>query len=290
MNDTIYNGDSLATRTTSGFPLSIGSGMAFEAIFTPIQPVYDPEREVPFHVNLRKYQECWINLSTMFRNMTGAIQKETFAKTTEQEFKDTLLSEIEVIESLFQSEGLGLCRPVFYTMSYEHLRKSAPKQVQFREDKTDNQRYYTSKHDKVMHILTKDNDSIFKFDTDMKPPRRTSSLILTHTPYDLLSHGRFDHLTLLESHSGSVKERNKWYTKYYPVGQSDLSHLPFLRKLLLVFGDRVLISPGLYKLREQIIEIAHKRHWLPSTTESRIMQELELDIKEPFVVQYLRSL
>lgn len=283
-------GDSLAMRTVSGFPLSIGTSLALETLFMTRQPVYDPERIPPPMVDTSKYEEFWINLSTLFRNMIGSISTQAFTMESDENFVDTLLSEIEVIEDLCRSEGHGMIQPVFYFMDYEKLKKTLPKELRWRENKTANQQAVAFKHDKVMKILRKKTDLIPEFDSEIRPQRRTRSLILTHQSFDLLSYRNFDSLSLLESHTGKVKERNTWYTKYYPVGDNDLSHLPFLRKLFLVFGDKNLVQPSDLKLRRLIVEIAERRKWTGLTTEARVMQELELEIKEPYVLQFLKSL
>ncbi len=70
----------------------------------------------------------------------------------------------------------------------------------------------------------------------------------------------------------------------------DLSHLPFLRKLLLVMGDKVLIQPNDIRLRRQIVDISVKRNWTNMTTLEKINIDLELEIKEPFVLQLLKQL
>lgn len=290
LNNLTSQGDSLAMRTVSGFPLSIGTGLAFEAVFRPTMPVYDPTRLPPTIVDITKYDECWINLATLFRNMIGSISQQAFLTEMDDSFVDTLLSEIEVIEDLFRNEGSNIVQPMFYFMDYDKLKAGLPKELRWREDKTANQQAITYKRNKVLNLLRKKTDLIPEFDSEIRPTKRSRSLILTHQPYDLLSYRNFDHLTLLESHTGKTKERNQWYTKYYPVGNRDMSHLPFLRKLFLIFGDKNLVSPSDIKLRNQILDIAEKRHWTGLTTEARVMQELELDIKEPFVVQFLKKL
>ena len=289
-NSLSSQGDSLAMRTVSGFHLSIGTSLAFESLFLHRQTSYDPNYLPPQMVNLTQYDECWINLSTMFRNMVGSITKEAYLHTKEESFVETLLEEIELIEDLFRGEGHDLIQPVFYYMDYQKLKTSLPKQLRWRDDKTDNQRAYNHMHDKVLKLLRKKTDLIPEFNTEIRPPKPTRSLIITHQGYDLLSFRHFDKLTLLESHTGKLKERNLWYTKYAPVGEADLSNIPFQRKLFLIFGDKNLIQPSDFKLRKQITEIAVQRQWTSHTTEAKVMFDLELGIMEPYVLAFLKSL
>lgn len=283
-------GDTLASRTISGFPLSVATGLSFQSLFTANMPVIDPARTVPEHVNFAKYSEIWINVTTLFRNISTAINKTAFVASTPEEFKDTLLMEMGVIDSLFQNEGLGLCKPRYYYTQHDKLVARFPEQVKHREDTTDTQKAYQSKLLATLKLLDADTEVVQKFDETLNVNGYPTALIFTHIPYDLLSYPKFTKLTLLESHTGVTKEKNRWYSKYYPVGNEDLSHLPFLRKLLLVFGDRVLIHPGIMALRRQIVEIARNRQWSPMTTEAKVMMDLSIEIKEPYVLMFLKAL
>ena len=143
---------------------------------------------------------------------------------------------------------------------------------------------------KVIELLFKDTDENFHYKDLIKPNGRSNALIITHIPYDLLSYVNFNRLDLLESHTGKLKPKHLWNTKYYPVGDRSMDILPFTRKLLMVFGDKVLIHPSEYKLRSLVLDIAENRKWNPATTEAKQIQDFELDIKEPFVLQVLKSL
>ena len=71
MND----GHSLYTRTISAFPISVGTSLALESLFAPRLETIDPERKFE-RVDVTKYSEVWINLSTLFRNIVGAVEKK----------------------------------------------------------------------------------------------------------------------------------------------------------------------------------------------------------------------
>ena len=60
-------------------------------------------------------------------------------------------------------------------------------------------------------------------------------------------------------------------------------------RLLLAFGDKVLIKPGPLPLRRQLLETSVKRHWLPVTTEAKVMMDLELDVRDPYMLSIFRS-
>lgn len=290
MNDPFLGYD-INTRTISAFPLSIGTSLAFESLFDPKLDPYDPSRQIPERIDISKYQEIWINISTLFRNIVGAIDKSAVGKILPREYKSAIDFEIDVINNLFQIEGKGLCKPIYYFCDYKDIEaKLSIKGVTFRKDKTDNQKLYKQHLTETVKLISKSTDEIIITDHELKPKQRVSALIMTHVPYDLLSYTNFSKLDLLESHTGKLKPRYEWNTKYAPVGENDMNMLPFLRRLYLIFGDKILIHPSDYKLRKLILDIAHKRQWTPMTTEAKIIQDFEIEIKEPFVLQFIKKL
>ncbi len=94
------------------------------------------------------------------------------------------------------------------------------------------------------------------------------SLILTHYAFVLLSAKAFAELVLVESHTGTLKDRTLWYTKY--MNGKTLPILPFREDFLQIFGDSETFRPADAKLRKEIIELAKKYHWNATTTSDRI--------------------
>ena len=280
----------LFNREISAFPISIGTSMAFESVFTGRLPSYDPNRTIPNQVILSNYNTCFINISTLYRNILGAVSKDVKLEANENDFAAVIEQEMEIIESLFKVEGGGTTTPIFYTMSYDRaVSKASSKIVDLRQDRTDLQ-----KHEKAILVKTVDKlknvPNIEKYKDYIKAPASTRALIVTHVPYDLLSHEKFGRLDLLESHTGKLKPRYKWSSKYYPLGERDMSHLPFLEKLLLIFGDKVLIQPALTKIRQQVYEVSIKRGWTSMTTKAKVTMDLSLDIPEPMIARMLAQL
>lgn len=280
----------LFNREISAFPISIGTSMAFESVFTGRLPSYDPNRTIPNQVILSNYNTCFINISTLYRNILGAVSKDVKLEANENDFAAVIEQEMDIIESLFKVEGGGTTTPIFYTMSYDRaVSKASSKIVDLRQDRTDLQ-----KHEKAILVKTVDKlknmPNIEKYKDYIKAPASTRALIVTHVPYDLLSHEKFGRLDLLESHTGKLKPRYEWSSKYYPLGERDMSHLPFLEKLLLIFGDKVLIQPALTKIRQQVYEVSIKRGWTSMTTKAKVTMDLSLDIPEPMIARMLAQL
>lgn len=277
---------SLAERTISGFPLSIGTSLAFESIFQSVLTPYDPQRKIPNEVKIIEYQQMWINVYTLFRNLAGSIDKELFLSTRPEEFAMTLNQEMEVIRSLLANEGLNLCQPVFYYATYKTVYTKQHKNVLLRKDTTKNQLIAATKYqDTIVAFNTIFPETLLEIDYKLKPEKSVKALVLTHVPYDLLSHQYFKQLDLIESHTGILKSRATWYTKYYVVPNSNMSILPFNRRLLKIFGDHVMFAPQDIRLRREILNIADIRKWSPTTTDDKIIQDLQLSLKEHLIYQ-----
>lgn len=280
----------LADRELSGFPLSIGTGLAFESLFPPRMDVYDPERVIEEKINFTVYNELWVNVETLFRNMLSAAPKEALVESGHIEVANYLIDEMDTILSLCNNEGQGMLKPVFYIRDYSKVVAMANKAVQLRQDKTPNQLLYTSLKEKTFKELKRLQDNVRFFDRSMSAgTERPSVLIFTHYPYDLLSKRLFSKLDLLESNTGRLKRPKDWNSKYYPVPKRDMKILPFMRPLLLVLGDKPLIQPMGFKLRAQILDCAEKFEWTPMTTIDKVMLDLSL-VLHPFDYAVISSL
>lgn len=289
----------LLDRVVSSYPLSIGTALAFESIALGPGQLYDPARPIPNEIPIRHYKQMWINVSTLFRNIVGAVTHETFLKASEQEFKQVLEFEMETITTILKDltqtayDASTGCQPVFYYCSYEKLYAHPPHpSVTFRQPSTQKQQIYAAKFLKTMMLFFKDksNTWIRKLDSELIPDHRTSALVLTHIPYDLISAHHFRRLDLLESNTGKLKSSALWYTKYYAVPREEMNTLPFTRKFLLIFGDSVMIHPMFLEFRKLILKISQERRWTTATKEEKILQDLKLDIKEPYLVMMYKAL
>lgn len=272
---------SLFERTTSGFPLSISTGHAFESIFPRRTAAYDPEREIPQKINIGNYGQMWINLDTLFRNIVQAVTSDVLKNVGYKEAVTVLIDEMDTIESLLAVEGQNQATPVFYVCDYPHALSSLPKTVGIRKDNTPKQFHYRDLRNKTMAEMKKLRSDIKFFPGPIRTANSINTLMLTHVPFDLLSWKQFGSLDLLESNTGKLKKKSQWNTKYYPVPSKNMSILPWMRGLLYVFGDKVLIQPAPSKLRIQIMDSAAKRGWTAATTKEKVLLDLSNDL-HPF--------
>ena len=289
MPDT-FSSLTLPERAVSAFPLSIGTSLAFESIFPGRQPPFDPERKIPDKVDVSQYETCWVNLTTLFRNLVSSLDKETFLNAKPGMLAATLEEEIAVIHSLFELEGNNTCKVELYYSTYEKLLNRKVLGLSFREPSTDAQMFFHGQLMDTLKIMDKHTDTIKKTNDALMPDKREKAFVLTHQPYDLINWNRFDRLDLLESNTGVLKPRSLWNTKYYKMSGQSFAHLPFHRKLLLIFGDNNLIKPMSMILRKEILDISISHNWTALSTIEKVNLDCQLTIKDPFTLSILHSL
>lgn len=281
--------DIISSRTVSALPLSIGTSLAFESVFEPRLPAYDPSRVIPQMVDLSKYNAIWINITTLIRNIIGALPKTSAHQVTPDDIKDAIIYEMQLLSEMTNTASSGNCKCLFYHHTYRRLLNNplTTKFIKFRLPNTTLQIAYDNTVNKTMLLLERDKSlDITTTDSELSPDNSNDkALIFTHVPYDLVNYSDFRKLDLIESHTGKLKTRREWYSKYYPIVGSDMSILPFTRKLLLIMGDHILIKPIDIRFRKLIMDIAIARKWTPLTTPAKIRMDLDTGINEKYLLE-----
>lgn len=257
----------LSNRIQSGFPVSIATGMALETLFTPVQSVYDDTRKVPDKINLEDYNNYIFNVSTFLRNITTSIPSSNILFVPKKDILDILMDEIEWLTEFFHAEGLTIN---FYANNYNFVKSTYDKDNILRKPTTDKQMAMDNIFKYCLDHLSK-QDEVTQFSNSVHFNKEDQALIFTHVPWDLLSYNRFVKLDLLESHTGLVKSRKLWNTKYYPIPEHDMSFLPFMEKLLTTFGDNVMFKPAPIKERIDLWSVMKRKNVNPLTTEKNLL-------------------
>jgi hypothetical protein len=224
--------------------------------------------------------------------MMGALSKEGATSVSSVDMKDSIIGEIDVIQSLIMNEGLNQVKPVFYASEYLKLQTKFNKFVVLRKEETLNQKIYKALHDQTIKLLLKDlqlSDNLRVYDSELnnRALNLPKSLIITHVAYDLLSHKNFEKLEMIESHTGVLKTRNQWHTKF--LDGKELPMIPFLESMLCVFGDKETFRPMDIKLRRDVIELAKEHQWNSLTTKARVRLNIEF-LKNPYAKEVLKSI
>ncbi|MDD2819159.1 MAG: hypothetical protein PHN51_10270 [Candidatus Nanopelagicales bacterium] len=255
------NEDIFLARATSGFPVSIGTSLALETIFDPVSQVIDPDRKPPPKANRGNYNAYLINLNTIVRNIIQGVKTPGKVFFDVDSYYKVLTQEIEYLKHLFSYENLNL---VIYSHTYETPSKKHSDVI--RTVSTDQQKLTQAiQYNCVTRAQKEHGFTVYK--EHLEVPKGMSALVLTHVPWDLLSHSSFLRLDLLESHTGAIKTRKDWNTKYFKIKDTDMSFLPFVEPLLVKLGDNVMFHPSPVKERMELIESLKKKNAHPLMSE-----------------------
>ena len=254
----------ITQRTTSGFPLSIGTGLAIERIFAPVEESL-AETEVTQDPNLLTFDYYLINVSTLLRNIINSLPAVEALGIKHEHFLDTLVDEVNFLHGFFATNNLNVR---FYYNDYKFFYKTYPDRI--RKATTDKQLKLESIHNYCMGKLSnklKEYDITLHRFSNKVTFEKKKALILSHVTVDLLSYTNYTDLVLLESHTGAVKTRRTWNTKYYKVPGKDMSFLPFMEYILFIFGDSSMIKPAPIAERNKLYDNLVAQRVNPMTSE-----------------------
>lgn len=262
-----------ATRVVGAFPVSIATSIALEYVLG-VQSEANPE---PKPKTIQNYREFWINIKTLFRNLYGALEKSAANEVLDAEMAEALWAEMETISSIINQYSNGVTKVVYYLSNYKGITERF-RMATFKNDHTPKQLMYSTLMKNTIHNLLKQHGQMHEldiriFDLYLKPTEQVRTLILTHIAYDLVSYKNFGKLSLIESHTGTIKTREMWYTKYH--NGKELPMIPFVEGLLPVFGDNEFFSPLNRKARADVLELAAKYDWGPSTTRDKLLYSID---------------
>lgn len=263
-------GDVFKDRTMGSSATSIGTHLALETIFTKKIKLYDEAREFT-PVDINKYDHHVYNLYTIVRNIVNSV---TTTKVKEdilldKNFIKVLKLELANIAKYYKNCN---CKPHLlypdYTKIYKgyNTGKETGDTVNYREHNMI--RAILDKLDHKEKIVSINDGKGYKI-----PNTVTGNiLITTNLPVDLFNNkGRVD---LLESHTGKVRNKYMFNSKYHSVGKEDLSHLPFVEDLLYLLGDKTIVVPMGIKVRRSVLELSKTMKWKATTTREKVMNDI----------------
>ena len=271
--------DYVIERERGKIPLSIGTSLAFESLIG----IHDEVTHQPplFEDN----KVIYVNVKTLFRNLYGAINREHVDLTSDRQLATALMQEIDLIKDVCRNEAKGL-DVVFYLPNYIKLDNinrevllrlyNTSLQKKFTDRMTNTLRIVVSKHNDILREPTEGqvdtSDLIRVYDNKITDNDNRNAIIFTNYAYDLVSFRKFRRLILLESHTGKVKDRTEWYTKYY--NGSTLPPMPLREDLLTILGDSTLFRCKVSAFKREIVRLAIERNWTPITTTSKIKEDI----------------
>ncbi len=252
----------LAARATwDPYPLSVATSLALLGGMGE-----HPDHPLP-NQPLLKYDEVWVNVKTLFRNLYEAVEKSEVHLVSARDFADVLLQEMEQLSTILLQLSNNRIGTTFYICDYNTLAREYPKAI-LRGDTTQNQRDYTeAMRDTLKLVLKTHAEHIQVYPLKIKHVSDRKVLLLTHYPIDLFSDALHKR-ALWESHTGTIKEKHQWYTKL--LNGKDLPMIPFSEAMIQVFGDKEHFRPMGMGIKKQVLDLAHRYNWSQVTTRDKM--------------------
>ncbi len=268
-----------SSRAVGYFPLSIASSLALEGAIG-IHPDHPAGPKV-----LKDFNGHMVNIKTLFRNYYEAIGKDNISNISNMDLIDHFRQEIEHYQSIAEEQAGFSFKTFLYCPDYIGLDTRFRHAV-LRVDSTPNQVLYNKTLRLVLSQIIKNEEeliSLYPLKITDKQPSKT--LVLTNFAYDLTSNVS-ESLSLLESLTGVIKDRSKWYTKYY--NGKELATIPFNECFLAIFGDTQLFRPIGAAYRRTLLELSQKYHWSFATSKDKVLYGIE-SLRDRYLAEQLRT-
>lgn len=263
-------GSLLDERITGSSGISIGTHLALETIFSDKIDIYDKDREFE-KVNINNFKYHVFNLYTIVRNLLNScLHKQKDEILMDKKFISVLSMEIELINSLYDNTK---CDPILFYPDYSiiYKRYNVGKETAITQTYKEHVtiRNTLHKHEKLISSVNNGKGYRLINLKNLKPNDKI--LITTNIACDLFN--KFN-LELLESHTGKIKKKYEFNTKYHTLGAQDLTFLPFVEELMYILGDKCIITPLNVKMRRLLFDIASNNKWTVRTTSEKVRYEL----------------
>lgn len=258
------------SRTLGKYPLSIATSLALESLTNTHDEI---KHKVP---PLQDIDVLYVNLRTLIRNIHGAVPAPQRHQLYPKEVEEALYSEMATIAEL-----VAPVNTVYYASDYDLTKY---RNALIRKQHTKLQAHYEGMSVQVLSDILKhftlnptEQFSVEHFKLKVKPKEKNlRAIMLTHFPIDLLVYPEFKSLLLLESHTGVIKDRSLWYTKFFNGNKLEgINRIPFTEKFLQIFGDKETFSPMNQKYRDDLIALAKRYNWTHLTTEDKVRFSLD---------------
>lgn len=266
-------------RTVGYFPLSIGTSLSIEGAIG-IHPDHPAGPKV-----LKDFNGHMVNVKTLFRNYYEAIGRDAVVNISDADLIDYFRREIADYQSIAEEQSGYSFKTFLYCPDYIGL-DTRFKHAVLRVDSTANQVLYNKTLRLVLgQIIKNEKELISLYPSKVTDIQPSKTLALTNFAYDLTSKVS-ENLSLLESHTGAIKDRSKWYTKFY--NGKELPTIPFNECFLAIFGDTQLFRPIGPVYRRNLLELSQKYHWSFATSKDKVLYGID-SLKDRYLAENLRT-
>jgi hypothetical protein len=265
-------------RSTGYFPLSIATSLALEGA-VGIHPDNPAGPKM-----LHDFSGHWVNVKTLFRNYYEAIGKDNIPMVDLKDLIESFRQELDHYRTISEEQGQGKFKTVFYCPDYIGLNTRFPHAI-LRVDSTSNQVLFAKSMGMVLgEVIKNEKDLIKLYPLKITDPQPSNTLVLTNYAYDLTTNA-FDNLSLLESHTGAIKDKSRWHSKLY--NGKDLPMIPFRECFLSIFGDNQLFRPIGATYRRTLVDLGKKYNWSFATSRDKVNYGID-SLTDKFLADQLR--
>ncbi len=267
----------LEDRTIGDTGLSIGTHLALESVFHDSISPYDKNRTIPNKIDINRYKYHIFNMYTIIRNiMSACTHKYKDEIIQHKDFINTIIDEINIITYLYMDYK---CKPIFISPDYSKLHYSLNK------GKESVATLVYIEHKQIYHILKKAPKNLKEkmLETNFKFPTLEGEILLTTSvPVDLLNKGN---ITLLESHTGKIKTKSEFNSKFHKLGKADLSNMPFIEELVYILGDTSFVLPLKVSVRRPLYELSIEKNWTYRTSRDKVLSDIKNNDELKFILK-----
>lgn len=257
---------STPVRELGNLALSIGTSNALERFFGELGP--------EIRINYKSFDGLWINIETLIRNIVDAYPSEALEALTINEVVECLLEELEAIQQLVVNEGNNKTSLVIYIDDVSERRWVFPNAEWRKPTTARQQRISTLNEISTRQAVAYLREKKMPLSIIRRRPFYDSLkvAILTHHPHNLLWSSSFSQLTLLESYTGTLKQKHQWNSKLKGIKEKDA--IPFNALTLQVIGDKELFAGESRIIVKELKKLAEVANWTKVTTREKTVNDI----------------
>jgi len=187
---------------------------------------------------------------------------------TNKHLWETVIEECDIIAGLYDSTK---CRPKLWVPNYDKVIEA------YNQGRDASNMRNIMDYEFIKNAINKKNMPIYLENIigDHKLPKEDKPCLITSSSVvDLFNVNYIPKLALIESHTGKLKNKTEWYTKYHKIGKQPMNMFPFHEELLFLLGDNHMRKLQPLPIRYELLAIAKSKNWTPRTTLEKVRSNI----------------
>lgn len=253
-------------RDLGRYPISIGTSLAIETIAGINKD--KPVKGIP---PIRQYETMLISIRMLMRNIYSSITDRRVAEDLpEQDFYDALIMEMRYLKEAILSHNPNM-KIVYYATTYNKIAVKFPMARIKMQRSMSTMKYADLEVSALKAIFKNEAVPAKRMDYLEKIEVSLRTLVWTNSPIDLITLNK-PLVSLLESHTGNIKDRSQWHTKF--TGDKDFSRIPFNKAHIQVMGDGGYLLSPIVRYKNRLLRIAEENKWNTTTPMSKVLADV----------------